>query len=194
TGIGLPLHEIETLLQQNTESVVIVDEAYIDFGGTSAIALVDRFPNVLVTQTLSKSRALAGLRVGFAVGHPDLIAGLDRVKNSFNSYPVDRMAEAAAVVAMQDRGYFDTSCARVVATRTRTAHRLTALGYRVLPSQANFVFVRPPDGQAAVDVARRLREHKIIVRHFNKPRIHEYLRISIGTDVEMDQFFAVLEG
>lgn len=192
TGMGLPLADIEALLQQNTESVVIIDEAYVDFGGTSAIALVDRYPNLLVTQTLSKSRALAGLRVGFAVGHPDLIAGLDRVKNSFNSYPVDRMAEAAAVVAMADEPYFEDCRQRIMATRARTADRLTELGYTVLPSQANFVFVRPPEGQVAAEIAATLRANKIIVRHFNKPRISDYLRITIGTDAEMDALLAAL--
>lgn len=192
TGMGLPLSDIVELLKQNTESVVIIDEAYVDFGGTSAIALVDQYPNLLVTQTLSKSRSLAGLRAGFAVGHPALIEGLDRVKNSFNSYPLDRMAEAAAVVAMEDREYFNECRDQIIATRARTAKRLLELGYSVLPSQANFLFVRPPKDQVAAEVAQRLREHKIIVRHFNKPRISDYLRITIGTDAEMDALLAVL--
>lgn len=192
TAIGKPLAEIEALLQRNTETVVVVDEAYIDFGGQTAIALIGKYPNLLVVQTLSKSRALAGMRVGFAAGHKDLIAGLDRVKNSFNSYPLDRLAEAAAVVAFEDDSYFKRCCNKVIATRDYTVRELEKLGYQVLPSQANFVFAAPPAGNAA-EVAQYLRDHKILVRYFNKPRINQFLRITIGTDEQMEKMIEVLQ-
>ena len=186
------MQEIEKLLQKNTESVVVVDEAYIDFGGETAIALLDKYPNLLVVQTLSKSRALAGMRVGFAVGHKDLIDALDRVKNSFNSYPVDRLAEAATIVAFEDDAYFKACRDKIVATREWTVSELEKLGFQVLPSQANFVFAQPV-GKNAADVALYLREHKIIVRYFNKPRINQFLRITIGTDEQMQALIEVLK-
>jgi histidinol-phosphate aminotransferase len=191
TAIGKPLAEIEALLQRNTESVVVVDEAYIDFGGESAIALVDRYPNLLVVQTLSKSRALAGMRVGFAVGNSELINGLDRVKNSFNSYPLDRLAEAAAVAAFEDEDYFQESRQKVIATREWTREQLEALGFVALPSQANFLFVQPPGN--ASELMAYLRENKILVRHFSAPRIQDFLRITIGTDQEMEELIRVLK-
>ncbi|MFC3852072.1 histidinol-phosphate transaminase [Salinispirillum marinum] len=192
TGRTVPLADIEALLQANTDTVVLVDEAYVDFGAQSAVALVSRHPNLLVCQTLSKSRSLAGLRVGFAIGSPELIEGLDRVKNSFNSYPMDRIAEAAAVAAIEDETYFAECCQKIMATRAHTTTELEKLGFSVLPSSANFVFAKPPVGVEAATLAQTLREHKIIVRYFNKPRISEYLRITIGTDEEMDQLLAVL--
>lgn len=190
TSIGKPLAEIEALLERNRDSVVVVDEAYIDFGGETAIALVDRYPNLLVVQTLSKSRALAGLRVGFAVGHKDLIDGLERVKNSFNSYPLDRLAEAAAVAAFEDGEYFQACRAKVMATRDWTVRELQALGFRVLPSQANFVFAEPPVDAAGL--MAQLRANKILVRHFIAPRIKNFLRITIGSDTEMQALVTVL--
>lgn len=192
TAIGKPLAEIEALLQRNTESVVVVDEAYVDFGAETAIALVDKYPNLLVVQTLSKSRSLAGMRVGFAVGHKDLIEALDRVKNSFNSYPLDRLAEAATVVAFEDDGYFKTCRDKIIATREWTVSELDKLGFKTLPSQANFVFTEPV-GKNAADVAQLLRDHKILVRYFNKPRINQFLRITIGTDEQMQALIAVLK-
>jgi histidinol-phosphate aminotransferase len=190
TAMGKSLAEIESLLQRNPDSVVVVDEAYIDFGGESAIALIDRYPNLLVVQTLSKSRALAGMRVGFAVGNSELINGLDRVKNSFNSYPLDRLAEVAAVAAFEDEDYFQESRQKVIATRERTREQLEAMGFVVLPSQANFLFVQPP-GDAA-ELMAYLRANKILVRHFSAPRIQDFLRITIGTDAEMEQLISVL--
>jgi histidinol-phosphate aminotransferase len=191
TSIGKPLAEIEALLQRNHDSVVVVDEAYIDFGGETAIALVDRYPNLLVVQTLSKSRSLAGLRVGFAIGHKDLIDGLDRVKNSFNSYPLDRLAEAAAMVAFEDEDYFQACRKQVMATREWTVAELKALGFNVLPSQANFVFAEPPaDAQTLM---AQLREHKILVRYFSTARINRFLRITIGSELEMQTFIKVLK-
>ncbi|QLG88476.1 histidinol-phosphate transaminase [Chitinibacter bivalviorum] len=183
TGILLPLATIEALLQAHPDQIVVVDEAYVDFGGNSAISLVNRYDNLLVVQTLSKSRSLAGLRVGFAVGHPDLIAGLERVKNSFNSYPLDRVALAGAVAAFEDEGYFEQTCAAINASRDTLTTQLSELGFSVLPSKANFVFARHPQRDAA-GLAQALRERAILVRHFKQNRIDQFLRISIGTDAE----------
>ena len=192
TAIGKPLAEIEALLQKNTESVVVVDEAYVDFGAETAIALVDKYPNLLVVQTLSKSRSLAGMRVGFAVGNKELIDALDRVKNSFNSYPLDRLAEAATVVAFEDDAYFKQCRDKIIATREWTISELEKLNFKILPSQANFVFAEPV-GKNAADVAQHLRDHKILVRYFNKPRINQFLRITIGTDEQMQLMINALK-
>ncbi len=179
TGRLLALEAIERILGANPDSVVLVDEAYIDFGGQTAIALVDRYPNLLVTQTLSKSRSLAGLRVGLAVGHPDLIEALERVKNSFNSYPLDRMAIVGAAAAFEDRAYFQRTCQAVIDSREQVVAQLEALGFDVLPSAANFIFARHPAHDAA-QLAAGLREQGVIVRHFRQPRIDQFLRITIG--------------
>ena len=179
TGCLLPLQAIEQLLQANPDSVV-VDEAYIDFGGETAISLVGRYDNLLVTQTLSKSRSLAGLRVGLAVGHPDLIEALERIKNSFNSYPLDRMAIVGAAVAFEDQAYFEETCRKVIDSREALVEQLTAKGFEVLPSAANFIFARHPQEDAA-QLAARLREQGVIVRHFKQQRIAQFLRITIGT-------------
>ncbi|SDF35531.1 histidinol-phosphate transaminase [Phytopseudomonas seleniipraecipitans] len=180
TGCLLALEAIEHLLQANPDTVVLVDEAYIDFGGVSAIGLVDKYPNLLVTQTLSKSRSLAGLRVGLAVGHVDLIEALERIKNSFNSYPLDRIAIAGAAAAFEDRAYFEQSCAAVIDSREQVTAGLQALGFEVLPSAANFIFARHPQHDAA-GIAAALREQGVIVRHFKQARIAQFLRISIGS-------------
>ncbi|WP_459206622.1 histidinol-phosphate transaminase [Pseudomonas sp. MLB6B] len=185
TGCLLPLDAVEALLTAHPDSLVVVDEAYIDFGGDSAIALVSRFDNLLVTQTLSKSRSLAGLRVGLAVGHPDLIEALERIKNSFNSYPLDRAAIAGASAAFDDREYFDATRQKVIDSREHLAAQLEAKGFEVLPSAANFIFVRHPQ-QDAAELAARLREHGVIVRHFKQARIAQFLRITVGTP-EMNQ-------
>ena len=183
TGRLLPLAAIEEILRANPERVVLVDEAYIDFapGQASAIALVDRYPQLLVVQTLSKSRALAGLRVGFAIGQPALIEALERVKNSFNSYPLDRLAIAGATAAFEDRDYFEQSCQRVIASRETLVAALADLGFAVVPSAANFVVARHPQRDAA-ELAAALRARSIIVRHFKLPRIDQHLRITVGTD------------
>jgi len=180
TGCLLPLQAIEQLLQANRDSVVVVDEAYIDFGGETAISLVDRYDNLLVTQTLSKSRSLAGLRVGLAVGHPDLIEALERIKNSFNSYPLDRMAIVGAAAAFEDQAYFEETCRKVIDSRETLVEQLVAKGFEVLPSAANFIFARHPQ-QDAAQLAARLREQGVIVRHFKQARIAQFLRITIGT-------------
>ncbi len=180
TGCLLALDAVERLLQANPDSVVLVDEAYIDFGGESAIGLVSRYPNLLVTQTLSKSRSLAGLRVGLAVGHEDLIEALERIKNSFNSYPLDRIAIAGAAAAFEDRAYFEQTCACVIDSREKVVAGMQALGFEVLPSAANFIFARHPQRDAA-GIAAALREQGVIVRHFKQARIAQFLRISIGS-------------
>ena len=180
TGCLLALDAVEQILKNSPDSVVIVDEAYIDFGGETAISLVDRYPNLLVTQTLSKSRSLAGLRVGLAVGHPDLIEALERVKNSFNSYPLDRMAIVGAAAAFDDREYFEHTCQRVIASREALVEQLEGKGFEVLPSAANFIFARHPQHDAA-GLAAKVREQCVIVRHFKQARIAQFLRITIGT-------------
>ena len=179
TGCLLALEAIEQMLKASPDSVVVVDEAYVDFGGETAIKLVDRYPNLLVTQTLSKSRSLAGLRVGIAVGHPDLIEALERIKNSFNSYPLDRMAIAGAAAAFEDEDYFRATCQKVIDSREAVVAGLQRLGFEVLPSAANFVFARHPQKDAAT-LAAGLREQGVIVRHFKQARIAQFLRITIG--------------
>jgi histidinol-phosphate aminotransferase len=180
TGCLLALEAVEQILKANPDSVVIVDEAYIDFGGQTAIGLVDQYPNLLVTQTLSKSRSLAGLRVGLAVGHPDLIEALERVKNSFNSYPLDRMAIVGAAAAFDDREYVERTCNLVIASREKLTEQLQSKGFEVLPSAANFIFARHPQHDAA-GLAAKVREQGVIVRHFKQERIAQFLRITIGT-------------
>jgi len=193
TGCVLALEAIEQLLTANPDSVVLVDEAYIDFGGQSAIALVDKYPNLLVTQTLSKSRSLAGLRVGIAVGHPELIEALERIKNSFNSYPLDRMAIAGAAAAFEDRAYFEQTCCQVIESRDAVVAGLEGLGFEVLPSAANFVFAHHP-GKDAATLAAGLREQGVIVRHFKQQRIAQFLRISIGTPEQNQALLDALSG
>ncbi|AGU48683.1 histidinol-phosphate aminotransferase HisC [Variovorax paradoxus B4] len=192
TGIGLPLARIEQLLAACPARVVLVDEAYVDFGGESALPLVGKYPNLLVVQTLSKSRSLAGLRVGFACGQAHLIDALVRVKDSFNSYPLDRLATAGAVAALEDEAWFRTTCDKVVDTREGLSLQLEDLGFEVLPSQANFVFVRHPQRDAA-ELAALLRERAVLVRHFRQPRIAQYLRISIGTREQCGALVQALE-
>ncbi|MET0085074.1 MAG: histidinol-phosphate transaminase [Sedimenticola sp.] len=192
TGRLLPLEAIEKLLRANSDSVVVVDEAYIDFGGESAIGLVDSYSNLLVIQTLSKSRSLAGLRTGFAVGSTELVEALERVKNSFNSYPLDRFAIAGGVAAMEDREYFEQTCGRIIASREKMTADLEAVGFQVIPSSANFVFARHPQRDAA-ELSGQLRERAIIVRHFKQPRIDQYLRITVGTDEECNKLTQALK-
>jgi histidinol-phosphate aminotransferase len=187
----MPLEAIEQLLQANPDTVVLVDEAYIDFGGISAISLVDRYPNLLVTQTLSKSRSLAGLRVGLAVGHVDLIEALERIKNSFNSYPLDRIALAGAAAAFEDEAYFQQTCQQVIGSRNAVVAGLEGLGFEVLPSAANFVFARHPQHDAAL-LASGLREQGVIVRHFRQERIAQFLRISIGSEEQNQALLTAL--
>ena len=192
TGRPLALAEIERLLRANTGSVVVIDEAYVDFGAESAVGLVKRYPNLLVVHTLSKSRSLAGLRVGYAIGHPELIEALARVKDSFNSYPLDRFAIAGAAAAIEDRAYFEATCRKVIATRARLVADLESLGFEVLPSAANFVFARH-DRHEGAELAARLRERSVIVRHFKSPpRVAPFLRITVGTDAQCEALVGAL--
>lgn len=188
----LPLHDIRKLLEDHPDQVVIIDEAYIDFGGQSAIELIGDYPNLLVVQTLSKSRSLAGLRVGFAFGSEELIEGLNRIKNSFNSYTIDRLALAGAVAALEDDDYFRETTAKVIATRERLTKQLLAMDFKVTDSKANFVFISHSRLEAQA-VFQQLRDKGVLVRYFNQPRIDGYLRVSIGTDEEMDAFIQALQ-
>lgn len=192
TGRLLPLEDIARLAAALPDAPVVIDEAYIDFGGESAVTLIASHPNVLVTQTLSKSRSLAGLRVGFAIGQPALIEGLTRVKDSFNSYPLDRLALAGASAAVRDREWFDQTRRRVMNSRDRLAGELSGLGFEVLPSSANFLFVRHPAHDAAA-LAAQLRERRILVRHFRAARIDQFLRITVGTNAQCDMLVEALQ-
>jgi histidinol-phosphate aminotransferase len=191
TGIALSRAEIAALLDAQPDIPVVIDEAYVDFGGESAISLITAHPNLLVVQTMSKSRALAGLRVGYAIGDAGLIEALTRVKDSFNSYPLGRLAQAGAIASLGDAIHFQASLARVIAGRARMTEGLEALGFEVLPSAANFVFARHPhhDGDA---LAAALRQRAILVRRFSAPRIADHLRITVGTDAQIDRLLAAL--
>lgn len=191
TGIALSLDDIRSLAAADRNRLILVDEAYVDFGGESAVALLTEFDNILVIQTLSKSRSLAGMRIGFAIGDPHLIHALERIRDSFNSYTLDSLAQTCASAAFADGPWFETTRARIMATRERTAKALVPLGFSVLPSAANFIFIRH-DSLKAADLYTRLREEGILVRHFKQPRIENFLRVSIGTDLEMDAFIASL--
>ncbi|MDO9420897.1 MAG: histidinol-phosphate transaminase [Herminiimonas sp.] len=191
TGIPLPLAAIEALLTKQPNAVVVVDEAYVDFGGETAIPLIHKYPNLLVIRTFSKSRSLAGLRVGFAMGHAKLIEALERVKNSFNSYPMDRLALAGAVASYSDEAYFQKTNAAIIDSREQMTAALEKLGFAVLPSAANFIFARH-ESYAAEQLAAGLRERAIIVRHFKHERINQYLRISIGNPDECKMLIQTL--
>ena len=191
TGKLLPLEKIEALLKLNQQSVVIVDEAYIDFGGESAVALIGDFPNLLVIHTLSKSRSLAGMRVGAAMGPAKLIEGLERAKDSFNSYPLDRLALVGAVEAVKDIEYFQSTCKKVIRTREWTATELSKLGFELVPSRANFVFIKHPHIPAE-RLFTQLKAQNILVRYFDKPRINAFLRVTIGTDEDMQTFVQIV--
>lgn len=192
TGIAMDLDGVREVLTANADRVVIIDEAYVDFGAASAVSLIDEYDNLLVTQTLSKSRALAGLRVGIAMGQAPLIEGLSRVKNSFNSYPLGVVAQRMALAAFQDEAYFRKTCDQVIATREHLTGSLAELGFEVLPSSANFVFARHPS-RSGKEIFEALREKQVIVRYFDKPRINEYLRITVGTEVQCEALLAALK-
>lgn len=189
TGVALPLADIETLLKGHPDAPVVIDEAYVDFGAQTAVPLIAKHDNLLVVRTFSKSRALAGLRVGYALGHPDLIAALTRVKDSFNSYPLSRPAQAGAIASVQDEEYFRETLATITATRTRMVEGLTALGFETLPSSANFVFTRHPN-QSGAALAAALRERAILVRRWDAPRIGDYLRITVGTEAQTERLLS----
>jgi len=195
TGRAIPRSEIESLVSRNTDSVVVIDEAYVDYGTESCIPLLSGATcpeNLLVVHTLSKSRALAGLRVGFAVGHSALIEGLERVKNSFNSYPLGRLAQAGAVAAIEDQTHLEESSTKVIQTRIKLVTELTSLGFDTLPSTANFIFTHHPM-HSGEKLYQALRDRGIIVRHFKSPRIENFLRITIGTDEQSSELVAALK-
>lgn len=185
TGKVLPAASIVKILDSNTDNVVIIDEAYIDFGGESAVKYIDQFPNLLVIKTLSKSHSLAGMRIGFAFGQAHLIKGLDRIKNSFNSYTLDRLALAAAKAALEDTEYYSETSLKVIRTREKTTEELRKLGFYVVDSAANFIFASYKDIPGEF-LFKRLRDMGVLVRYFNKPRIENFIRVSIGTDEEME--------
>lgn len=192
TGIALELDEIEQIVQADTDRLVLVDEAYVDFGAQSAAALLDRYDNLLVVQTFSKSRSLAGLRVGFALGSTGLIEALERIRDSINSYTLDSLAQAAAKAALESGAWFEQTRQRLIETREQCADRLHKLGFMVLPSRANFLFVHHPDHEAAW-IYGQLRAVGILVRHFTAERIDSFLRISIGTEDDMSVLCSRLE-
>ena len=192
TGIGLALGEIEALVRRHSDKPVVIDEAYVDFGGESAASLIPHCPNLLVIQTLSKSRSLAGMRVGFALGQRPLIDALERVKDSFNSYPLDRLAQLAATAAIEDGSWFEDCRRKVIDTRSALTAALVKLGFEVLPSQANFIFARYP-GETGAVLQARLRERGIIVRRFDHLRISDFLRITVGTDAQCERLVSALE-
>lgn len=192
TGIALSRSGIASVLERIKDAVVIVDEAYIDFGGESAVALVEKYPNLLVVQTLSKSRSLAGLRLGYAIGSSALVDALQRVKNCFNSYPVDRLAEAAAIASFDDKDFFVSTCAKVVENREQLVQGLEQRGFICLNSAANFIFASHPSRQAR-SLATQLREAGVLVRYFEQPRIDNFLRISVGTSSQQQKLFKALD-
>ena len=193
TGELLSLDMVEDIIKQNSDVIVVVDEAYIDFGGVSALPLIEKYDNVIVVQTFSKSRSLAGSRVGYAMANPVLIKYLNDVKYSFNSYTMDRITIAAATEAVKDRDYFAETTAKVIKTREWTKNELAGLGFEFGDSKSNFIFARHPkmSGQALFE---KLKAEQVFVRHFSKPeRIADYLRISIGTDQQMQKLISILE-
>ena len=193
TGRLLPLKAIEELLKENQHAVVVVDEAYIDFGGQSAVVLINKYANLVVVQTMSKARSLAGMRIGYALGSAELIEGLERVKNSFNSYPLGHLQIAAGIAAFEDKAHFDSTRQQVISSRDWLSDQLKILGFDVLPSAANFLFVQHTHKSAEI-IHDQLRDLGIIVRHFKQPRIEEFLRITVGTDVQNRQLVSALGG
>lgn len=191
TGLYLPLSEVEDILVHNQDVVVIVDEAYIDFGGTSALELTERYENLLVVQTFSKSRSMAGMRIGYAMGHPDLIKALNDVKYSYNSYTMNLPSQLLGVEAVRDQVYFEETLAKIIHTREEAKKRLSSLGFTFPDSMANFLFVRHLDRPAEA-IYEALKKEHIFVRYFKQPRIDNYLRITIGTDDEMDALYRFL--
>ena len=191
TSLALPLEAVRLIIEKNSDHAVVVDEAYVEFGTQSAMELLNEFENLLVVRTLSKSHSLAGLRVGYAVGSPGVIEGLNRVKNSFNSYPLDRIAQAGAEAALLDEDYLLECSGRIQKTRANTVRELKALGFDCPDGSANFLFVRHPQ-KSGEALFTKLRAQGVLVRRFDKPRISEYLRISIGTDEQMSRLIEAL--
>jgi histidinol-phosphate aminotransferase len=187
TGRILSLKDVTEIIESNQGNVVIVDEAYIDFGGETAVPLISRYPNLLVLRTFSKSRSLAGMRLGYAMGNKDLIDGLNRVKHSFNSYTLDRLALVAGMEAIKDEDYFIKTREKVKSTREFVSKELIDLGFNVIPSCANFIFISHKS-KSALEMQKYLKDEGLLVRHFNKKGIENFLRVTIGTDEEMGEF------
>lgn len=187
TSLGEGREFIERIMEYNKDSVVIIDEAYVDFGGYSSVELTKKYENLLITGTFSKSRSLAGMRIGYAIGSKTLISVLEAVKNSYNSYTLNSISMAAGTAAIKDRAYFESTVSRVIATRQRVAEELRALGFTVLNSQTNFLFATH-NAISIKDYFEWLKAQKVFIRYFNLPRINNYVRITIGTDDEMNVF------
>lgn len=187
TSIGEGREFVERLIEYNRDIVVIIDEAYCDFGGVSSVPLISKYENLIVTGTFSKSRSLAGMRIGFAIGSKTLIDTLEAVKNSYNSYTVDALSIAMGIEAMKDVEYFNETISKIIETRTRVTEELRLLGFKVLDSQTNFIMATH-EGYNMKEMFEYLKENKIFIRYFNQPRINKYVRITIGTDEEMDKF------
>ena len=185
TGMGLCKNDIETLFNQNKDSIIIIDEAYVDFGAYSCVELLHKYENVIVIQTFSKSRSLAGMRIGMAMGNEKIIQTLDAIKNSYNSYTMDSVAIEVGAASIADENYLKQTCQKIIATRQRTAKALENMGFYVFPSQSNFLFVTH-NTIPAVEIFEKLKSDNILIRYFNLPRINNHLRITIGTDAEMD--------
>ena len=192
TGIALPRAEIERLLDSHASIPVLIDEAYVDFGGESAVPAIADHPNLLIVRTMAKARGLAGLRVGYALGDAGLIEALTRVKDSFNSYPIGTVAQAGAAASVRDEAYFRECCARIIAGREAMTQALVERGFVVLPSSANFIFARHPDRDGP-ELAAELRARAVLVRHFNKPRTAPYLRITVGTEEDTARLIAAVD-
>ena len=192
TALAVRKAEIEKLLKSNPDIVVLIDEAYADFGAESCIGLIQQYPNLVVSQTFSKGRSLAGLRLGAAYANEELIEGLVRVKDSFNSYPVDAIAQTAGIASIRDEPYYRETTNKIIATREQTIAQLRGRGYQVLESAANFIFANPP-GNDAETIFRALDKQNVLIRYWNKPDINNWLRITIGTDQEMQRFFSALD-
>ncbi|MCM1285877.1 MAG: histidinol-phosphate transaminase [Acetobacter sp.] len=193
TSIGEDLDFVEKIMEYNQDSIVIIDEAYVDFGGISSVELTKKYENLLVTGTFSKSRSLAGLRLGFAIGSEKLISVLEAVKNSYNSYTVDTIAAEMGTASILDNDYFESTCQKVIATRTRITNEMRKMGFKVLDSSANFIFATK-ENTSMKDMFEYLKTKKVFIRYFSLPRIDNYVRISIGTDEEMDILIKEIKG
>ena len=192
TGIALPLRKIEKILEANPQNVVLIDEAYVDFGGESCARLVEKHPNLLCVQTFSKSRSMAGARLGFAIASEELIADLETIKYSTNPYNVNSLTQAAGVAAVQENGYYMRNCRKIIKSRLYTKKELEKLGFTVLPSKANFLFAKS-SRISGMELYLKLKEKGILVRHFEKDRIREFNRITIGSQQEMESFIAAVK-